>query len=244
MHRFFVPPNCLQHDQISLPDEQAYQVRTVLRMKPGQQIIVLDNAGWEYAITLTKVSSQAVMGNVIDKRPSANEPATQITLYQSLTKRDKFEWILQKGTELGIRRFVPLVSQRSLVTNTGIKPNKLARWRKIITEAAEQSRRGRIPELQPPLKLDEAWTHVSQYDLALMPWAQAEEGRLRQALEGETAVSVALFIGPEGGFTAEEVENGRQHNVKPITLGRRILRTETAAIVATALVLHELNEME
>ncbi len=240
-HRFFVSPEQIGETQVVLRGEQARQICYVLRMGAGDEIVVLDNLGWEYGVRLTAVSAQQVSGDILEKRAVTGEPACHITLYQSLMKRDKFEWVLQKGTEVGISRFVPLVTQRSLVQDVDIKPKKLTRWQKIIIEAAEQAGRGRIPELSPPVYWAAALAQMDA-EVALIPWEGVREPGLRQVLAGQRPSRIAVFIGPEGGFAREEVDTAVAHNVQPITLGPRILRAETAAIVTAALILYEVEE--
>ncbi len=241
MHRFFVDPEILQGSRVILPTAQAHQIRNVLRLRVGSAILVLDNSGAEYEVVLRQVDKQQVVGEAVAKRPSPNEPTVHLTLYQALMKRDKFEWVLQKGTEIGVSCFVPLVTQRSLVQDVDIKANKQARWHKIITEAAEQSRRGCLPELHPPQTLVQALAaHPPQP--GLIAWEDEDALTLRKALAGgERPSHISLFIGPEGGFAAEEVEAAQAVGIQSITLGKRILRAETAALVASALVLHELD---
>lgn len=241
MHRFFVDPQHFSGDRVSLPADIAHQIRNVLRLRPGTPILLLDNSGAEYEVLLRQVDRQQVVGEAVAKRPSPNEPTVQLTLYQALMKRDKFEWVLQKGTEIGVSAFVPIVTQRSLVQDIDIKANKQARWHKIITEAAEQSRRGRIPELHPPQTLAQALENYPPKP-GFIAWEEEEALTLRKALAvGERPSHISLFIGPEGGFAAEEVEAAQAAGIQAITLGKRILRAETAALVASALVLHELD---
>lgn len=241
MHRFFVTD--IDNNQVIFSAEQTRQIQAVLRMEPGQRVIALDNAGWEYEVELVALGRKRATAVIHHKRPSANEPNTHLTLYQSLMKRDKFEWVLQKGTEIGVSHFVPLVTQRSLIQKVDIKNSKSARWQKIITEAAEQCRRGRIPTLQTPVTLAQALAeHPSQP--GLIAWEEAKDVTLREALAVEKRPSaISLFIGPEGGFAAEEIESAQLAGLTPITLGKRILRAETAALVAAALILHELDEV-
>ena len=241
MHRFFVDPQHFSGDRIVLPADIAHQIRNVLRLRPGTAVLILDNSGFEYEVLLRQVDRQQVVGEAVAKRPSPNEPAVHLTLYQALMKRDKFEWVLQKGTEIGVSEFVPIVTQRSLVQDVDIKTNKQARWHKIITEAAEQSRRGRIPELHPPQTLAQALENHPAHP-GLIAWEEEESLSLRGALAGgERPSHISLFIGPEGGFATEEVEAAQAAGIQSITLGKRILRAETAALVASALVLHELD---
>jgi 16S rRNA (uracil1498-N3)-methyltransferase len=241
MHRFFIPPEGFKNELILFPAESTHQIRNVLRLRVADLVIVLDNSGWEYEVVLRQMDKQQVTGEVLAKRPSANEPTVQLTLYQSLMKRDKFEWVLQKGTEIGVSHFVPLVTQRSLLQKVDIKSRKLSRWQKIITEAAEQSHRGRIPTLQTPVTLAQALAkHPPQP--GLIAWEETKDVTLREALAaGKRPSAISLFIGPEGGFAAEEIIAAQTAALIPITLGKRILRAETAALVASALILYELE---
>jgi 16S rRNA (uracil1498-N3)-methyltransferase len=232
MHHFFVQD--IRDDRAYFSAEQAQQIGRVLRLAVGERLVVLDNAGWQYAAELVEVGRRAT-AVLHHKSPAANEPAIHLTLYQALLKRDNFEWALQKGTEVGVSRFVPLLTARTIAQ----PPHKPERWERILTEAAEQCRRGRIPELAAPLRLSEAWGEVAAADIALLPWEGVGGLTVKAALAGKQPRSVALFIGPEGGWREEEVENGRSRGIIPITLGSRILRAETAAIVSAALIMAE-----
>lgn len=248
MHRFFVSDDSFQGENVVLKGQQAHQIRSVLRMSPGDHIIVLDNQGWEYEVMLETVGQNEITGQVIEQREATGEPAIQITLYQSLLKQDKFEWVLQKCTEVGVTRFVPLVTRRSVVRGRdAISSTKLDRWRSIITEAAEQSGRGLIPELSPPIDFEDSLVNLAGFACCLIASPQTQETGINKALQGgdrHTPRAIALFLGPEGGFTEEEVERCRASGAVTISLGRRILRTETAAVVAASLILYELGEME
>lgn len=242
MHRFFISPEQIAGHHVHFRADQARQLRDVLRLRPGDAVAVLDDTGQVYRVRLEHLSRERTDGVIESRGAAGGEPAAQLTLYQSLLKREKFEWVLQKGTELGVARFAPVISRRGLVREAG---DKLDRWRRIIAEAAEQSGRGRLPELRRPVALEDALRDAPAYARALIPWEAAEDGGIRAALAGlPTAPAVALFIGPEGGFDPAEIERARAAGVLPITLGPRILRTETAALVAVALALHELGEME
>ena len=204
MHRFFIPPDRFTPTSVIITDEQARQITRVLRFQVDDKIIVLDNSGWEYVVEITAVSKKSIIADIVSRQEAQGEPNIDITLCMGLMKRDKFEWVLQKCTEIGVTRFIPVVTQRSLVQDTRMKANKFERWQKIITEAAEQSRRGKVPELCQPTRLPEAFADIAA-DLALIPWEEAEDQSLRNVLAGKRPSSVALFIGPEGGFAAQEI---------------------------------------
>jgi len=248
LHRFFIAGESLQGKKVVMAGQQAQQIRNVLRICDGEHIIVLDNQGWEYEVVLTAVRRTEVAGQVVEKRRATGEPDTQITLYQSLLKREKFEWVLQKCTEVGVGRFVPVIAERSLIRSLdAVKADKMERWRRIITEAAEQSQRGRIPELALPVKFERCMTALESFDCLLIASAKAGGVSLRAALAGDRRdgpTTIALFIGPEGGFTEKEMELGRASGAVAVSLGRRILRTETAALVAASLILYESGEMD
>jgi 16S rRNA (uracil1498-N3)-methyltransferase len=244
-NRFFILSSDIEGDRVRLGPEQSHQIQHVLRLQTGDAIIVLDDTGTEYNVTLTAVDKRGVVGQVTSRQQAQSESAAQVTLFQSILMREKFEWVLQKGTEVGLARIVPVLTERSLVRVKYVEDKKLDRWRRIVTEAAEQSHRGRIPRIDPITTFVEALSEMAGFDRCLIatPW-HAGVG-LRQALHdlNGKAASVALMVGPEGGFTEEEVDAARQKGAVPISLGPRILRTETCAIVASALVLHELGEM-
>ena len=235
MHHFFVTD--IQGDRATFSTEQAHQIARVLRLPVGSRVRVLDNAGWQYEAELVAVGRQ-VTAVLHDKQPAANEPAIHLTLYQALLKRDNFEWVLQKGTEIGVARFAPLLTARTVAH----PPHKPDRWQRILTEAAEQCRRGRIPDLAEPLRLEDAWRAAQVADAALLPWEGEAGVTISAALAGKRPSTIAVFIGPEGGWTEEEVANGRAHGLLPVTLGPRILRAETAAVVSAALVMQSIGE--
>lgn len=241
-HRFFIPPYWIDAPTVTLYGDTARQIRTVLRMQPGDEIIVLDNSGMEWSVRLAQVGKEVVTGQIIGRQPARGEPKLRLTLYQGTLKGQKFEWVLQKGTELGISRFVPLICRRSIITKAEALTKKYERWQRIIQEAAEQSGRGRLPELEPALPLAEAVEPARSNSLSLMFWEEATETTLQDVLAETRPGSIDLFIGPEGGFTAEEAELAHRAGVRLVTLGPRILRAETAGIAGCAAIFYALGE--
>ena len=274
MHRFFIPPKWIVGRETVLSGPLAHQVCRVLRMSPGERIVLLDNSGWEFETELRAVKPERVEGWVLTKRLASGEPRTKISLYQGVLKAARFEFVLQKTTELGVVEFIPTITARAVVGQLDAVRKKRARWERIIREAAEQSGRGRLPRLQEPMLFASACARAQQTSgLSLLPWEETQHGEglsLGQALreadpftvnlfvgpeEGFTAAEsdlarhygvrlVNLFIGPEGGFTQEEVDLAHQHDIPAVTLGERVLRAETAAVVAVAIVLHEMGDLE
>lgn len=245
MHRFFVSPQQIAQLIVRFDNDQSHQIRRVLRLRAGDRVLALDGEGWQYEVVLEEVTNARVTGLISSKEEAVGEPSVKLTLFQSLLKREKFEWVLQKGTEIGVDTFAPVITRRSLVRETDdVKPEKLDRWQRIIKEAAEQSGRGLLPRLLSPVPFEFAAAEAPAFDLALIAWTGGLRTTVREALAGcDGAAEVALYIGPEGGFDPDEVQEVTGYGAVPITLGPRILRTETAAVVGAALVLHELGEM-
>ncbi len=261
MNRFFIPPEWAGHtspipDRLELTEPALiHRLRDVLRLKPGDAVIVFDNSGWEYEVLLEQVESERIGGRIQKRRLCQNEPRTKVTLYQAVLKGERFEWALQKGTEVGVSVFVPLLSERCIVRDAHqLSRRKLQRWEKILQAAAEQSQRGRVPTLQPLMLFAAACEQVRRSGgLALIPWERASTP-LRAVLEemgtegtasdrAPSPFNVAVFIGPEGGFSEAEVQLARNYGLRPVRLGPRILRAETAGVVATALVLYHYGDL-
>ncbi|MHB8086831.1 MAG: 16S rRNA (uracil(1498)-N(3))-methyltransferase [Anaerolineaceae bacterium] len=242
MHRFFIPAELFQTSEITLPHDISQQICRVLRLKTGSEIVLLDDQGYEYPSRLSEVSESHCTASKITKQPALGEPATQIMLLIGLTQREKFELILQKCTEIGVTSFVPIVTTRTLIQKTSDADDKSARWKKIIQEAAEQSHRGRIPALSHALKYADALAQSKTDDaLKLILWEDEANLSIKQQLRAFKGKQVSLIIGPEGGLSAEEVELAKASGYGPVSLGKRILRMETAAIHAAGVVLYELG---
>jgi 16S rRNA (uracil1498-N3)-methyltransferase len=232
LHRFFLPPACLHADQVTFPPDIAHQIRRVLRLQTHDRIIVLDNTELEYIVTLF-VERDRVTGIIEDRRPNLAEPPIALTLYLGLLKSAKLELVLQKCTEIGVTRFVPLHTERSVAADPS--PARRSRFEAIVREAAEQSGRGRLPEIADPMHLTDALAAASAPLIVL--WEEERTLPLRALPLPHDISSCGLIIGPEGGLAAAEVHAARAMGAHIATLGPRILRAETAAIVGAALLL-------
>ena len=246
LHRFFIPPGWIRGNTVTLEHPYVHQIRNVLRMCPGDRIIVLDNSGWEYITELRTVNRDQVEGRVIEKRLNTSEPRTKITLYQAVLKGDRFEFVLQKGTEIGVVSFVPLITERCVIGDLEYAEKKRPRWERIIAEAAEQSGRGFLPRLESATLFTTACSEVkTRGSLAIMPWEGERTRTIKEVLrQDRKPFSISVFIGPEGGFSKQEAHLARRYGIIPVTLGPRILRAETAGIVTAAVILYELGDME
>jgi len=242
MHRFFIPPQSLNQTEVALPQEVSRQIARVLRLSVGSQVVVLDGLGDEYTLNLVQVSPDSVVGKIIKKEPSRGEPRTHVHMFLALTQRERFEWMLQKCTEIGVASFTPLVTTRSLVQHTTEVEGKYMRWQKIIREAAEQSRRGRIPQLNQALTFPEFVKQpLERSTTGMFFWEEEGDSDLKTLLKSVENTEVNLVIGPEGGFTHEEADFITKAGYNSVSLGKRILRVETAAMIAAGLVLYELG---
>jgi len=246
MNRFFLSENCIQGKKVHFPPDITHQLRHVLRLREGDLVQVLDNQGLIHQVALAMDNEgESLAGDIIQTDNENSEPQVAVSLCFGMTSRDKVEWILQKGTEIGVTAFYPFVSSRTLVQSTELTLQRKVRWQRIIREAAEQSRRGRLPELKPPMGLADCFSLMKEkHDLCLVAWEGAVPMReaLHQSVSEATPASIAIFVGPEGGFSIAEVEQARNAGCQIISLGPRILRMETAAIVFPALVLYELGD--
>jgi 16S rRNA (uracil1498-N3)-methyltransferase len=248
LRRFFVPREVLSGDDVCLEGDLARRLSRVLRLQPGTAVLLLDGTGLEYETRLVEVGAHRVTGTVVEQRAGRPEPRARLVLCQAMVKGERFDWVLEKGTELGVAAFVPLLSARNVVRPAPERGNRPGRWQRVVREAAEQCGRSVLPAVLPGQNLEEALS--TRADLCLLPWEEEESLSLaaavraaRPALEAVERPTVAVFIGPEGGFAAEEVALARRAGAQVVTLGRRILRSETAGVVAAALVLYELGEL-
>ncbi|HRW05993.1 MAG TPA: 16S rRNA (uracil(1498)-N(3))-methyltransferase [Caldilineaceae bacterium] len=239
MHRFFLTESPLRVNQSVDLAPLAHQLRKVLRLAPGALITLLDNQGNEFDVRLVDLHAKGARGEVLTTRVNRAEPEVCVTLYQCSLKADKFEWVLQKGTELGVRCFVPVISERSVVRPAAALLKKYDRWRAIMREAAEQCGRGRLPDLLDPMDWSIALHHAE--GLRLFPWeSRAESAPALHTLATQLLSSpgqAALLIGPEGGISTGEADQAHASGWQSVSLGPRILRAETAALAAVTLLM-------
>ncbi len=229
--RFFVPIESLQSDQIVIAGEPYHHLRNVLRIKPGAVVLLLDGFGQCCEVQLEQLQPKQVTTRVL-RRWREKDVTLPITLLQALPKGDKFDLILQKGTELGVSCFQPIETDHAIPHLTTARLTKrVQRWHRIVSEASRQSRRSFLPEVKPLQKLATALDEASN-DLKLVLW-EAGSVALADVLPKEPPTGVRLLIGPEGGFSAAEITSITAAGFQAVHLGPRILRTETAGLAAT-----------
>lgn len=247
--RFFVDQSQISGNRVAITGADAHHLRDVLRLKPGDAITVLDGANREYRVQLEEVNSGHAEGLILRSCLRQTEPRVSLTLAQCLPKGDKMELVLQKGTEIGYSAFIPVVSERSIVKLDGERAVKKGeRWRKIVQAAAEQSGRARLPEVYPIHSWQQLCDRFTDFDLVLIPWEGEGTAGLKETLKTKNiaegsdlsnAPSILIIIGPEGGLAVTEVEKARNYGALTVSLGPRIMRTETAGLASGVAVLYE-----
>jgi len=239
MPKYFFTPDQKQDDKIILSGETAHHLLHVLRMNPGEKIILCNGAETDYGATIeaTNPKKPQVTCKIESCAHSTTEPAAKVTLYQGLPKADKLELIIQKCVELGVHQITPVATSRSIVRIKGDK--KTARYQRIAESAAGQSMRGIIPQINEAIPFDEALKRLDTSDhLTLVAYEAEQTCTLKQALsQNQGNCNINIWIGPEGGFTNDEISALTSQGAMAVTLGKRILRTETAAISMLAQVL-------
>jgi 16S rRNA (uracil1498-N3)-methyltransferase len=234
-HRFFIPAERIAGDRVTFPPPASHQISRVLRLKIGDEVEVFDGSGQEHSVRLDDLRREA-SGTVIRSFRSEAEPDLFVTLYQGLLKGKKLELVLQKCTEIGVSQFIPIQSERAVAG----EPSELRqeRFSEIVREAAEQSGRGVVPLVEGPRDLAQALSQATASGRVLFLWEGERLAPLPAASTYLAGSRLSLFVGPEGGFGEAEAAAARLVGAEVVSLGRRILRAETAAIAASALVLH------
>jgi 16S rRNA (uracil1498-N3)-methyltransferase len=245
--RFYVEPALLASDAVTIDGELARRLTKVLRLRAGDEIALFDGTGAEARVRLDRAHERAAEGTVVERYEGPAEPRVKVHLFQSITKGDRFEWLLEKGTEIGVSRFVPLIAARAVVKTAG-EGNRADRWRRIVIEAAEQCGRSAVPEVDAPATFDAAI--ASAPGILLLPYETAGEAapNVQAALAAEIDAlfalgEVSIFIGPEGGYDPAEVEAAEAAGAAIVTMGDRVMRSETAGLVAATLVLQAAGEL-
>lgn len=249
MPKFFVTREDIQGNYILIHGRDVHHILHVLRKSKGDRLQICDGKNTDYECEILEISRAEDQNicRILSKVTSRSEALVKIALYQGLPKADKMELILQKGTEIGVYEFVPFQSERTVVHLDSKKSDaKLERWNKIAESAAKQSGRGNIPKVQPVLSLKEAVKKAKEEcQLILVAYEAEHQNGLKQLLRKMDPVpeKIALFIGPEGGFSPGEIEIIKNAGGYAVTLGPRILRTETAGMIGAALILYEYDQM-
>ena len=247
MHHFFITPGQVFEDRITITGQDVNHIKNVLRMKNGEQIGVRDGISRSYICRIEEIAADQVTARVISAEADSTELPARIYLFQGLPKSDKMELIIQKAVELGVYRIIPVATKRAVVKLDARKAEaKVKRWQVIAESAAKQCGRMIVPEVAGVMSLTEAFAYAAGFDCNLIPYELAEGmAETKAVLAGiRSGMKVGVFIGPEGGFDAAEAELATAAGIRPITLGRRILRTETAGLAVLSILMFHLEEGE
>ena len=247
MYQFFIQSDNIKEEEVFITEPQdVNHIRNVLRMKKGEKVsLCCEEKEQEYICSIEAFESDIIRTLIIDINGESRELPVKITLFQGLPKSDKMELIIQKAVELGAAEIVPMATKRAVVKLDAKKAaKKVQRWNEIAKSAAKQSKRGLIPEVKPVLSFKEAIEYGKSMDMLLIPYEDAKGiAHSREVIEAvRGSKSLGIYIGPEGGFPEEEISVAMDAGAKPITLGHRILRTETAGMAMLSILMFMLEE--
>lgn len=247
MHRFIVDPKSIHNGHLRIYGDDLKHLRKVLRLGPGDSINVFDGTGKEFEAKLLSVDKTCALAEITASFQTEAEPEINLTLFQGLLKGEKMDLIIQKGVELGVRSIIPVITDRTVVQVDNNKSEKKAlRWSKIAREASKQCRRAMVPHISEPISFDEAISESKRYEAALLLYENESKKCLKETLKCyniNKIKEIALFVGPEGGFTPHEIEKYTNSGFHVAGLGRRILRAETAAISVISIIMYEMGEL-
>lgn len=246
MHHFFVRPSQVEGSLVQITGPDVNHMKHVLRMKPGEQVLISDGEGHDYTCLVKSLENDLVEAEITAVNEEGRELPSRIWLFQGLPKSDKMEFIIQKAVELGAAAVVPVATKNAVVKLDKKKEEaKRRRWQAIAESAAKQSKRSRMPEVMELMSLTEAFAYIKErdFEVRLIPYENAEgmEGAGRALECIGPGQDIAVFIGPEGGFDEKEIETALEYGVSPISLGKRILRTETAGLALLSVIMMKLE---
>lgn len=245
MEHFFTTPDKINDGTILIEGSDVRHILGVLRMKPGDKLMISDGLGTDYTCKISASGPEKITCTVLCESESRGEPSVRFYLFQGLAKADKLETVIQKSVELGVFEIIPVETARSVVKyDSGKKKAKLNRWQKISESAAKQSRRGIIPRVGEILSFEDALLYAAALDMILIPYENFKDMKAtRQTFSNiKPGMSVGIFIGPEGGFESREVDLAAERGAVPVSLGSRILRTETAPLAILSILMFMLEE--
>lgn len=245
MYHFFIKPEQIVGKKVYITGKDVNHIKNVLRMKVGEELALSNGIDSnEYRVQIAELGDSEILCDLLFIKEDGVELPISVRLYQGLPKSDKMELILQKAVELGVHSVTPVATKRAVVKLDEKKEkSKLARWQGISEAAAKQSKRAIIPLVNPVLSFKEAIKEVSDFEVKIIPYEMADDMvKTREIIKSiQPGDKVAVFIGPEGGFDEEEIEFALSNGVTPITLGKRILRTETAGMTVMSILMYELE---
>ena len=249
MPKFFVAENQINNNKITIIGDDVNHIKNVLRQKSGDKITICDTSKeQDYLCEIDKIEEKSIDCNILEKLENNTESNVKVTIFQGLPKADKMELVIQKSVELGVYDITPLQMKRCVVKlNEKDKLKKIQRWQKISEVAAKQCGRNIIPKINNIVNVKEVCNLCNEYDIVLIAYENEKENTLKKELKNlkkldKEEIKVAVIIGPEGGIAPEEIEMFEENGAKIITLGNRILRTETVALSVLSIIMYELEK--
>jgi 16S rRNA (uracil1498-N3)-methyltransferase len=246
MHHFFVDPDHIVGNNVIITGSDVNHIKNVLRMKENDEVLISDGNGKDYYCTLDSITNDKITARILDTEYEGCELTSKFYLFQGMPKADKMELIIQKAVELGVYEIIPVMTKRTVVKLEDKKKElkKVERWQSIAASAAKQSGRGFIPTVTETKSLKEALSYAKNIDCKLIPYENAEGMKKTKEIIGSINAnhSVGIFIGPEGGFEESEIELASLSGFEPISLGRRILRTETAGLAILSMIMLQMEQ--
>lgn len=249
MYKFFVTEDQIEENQIIIKEEDVNHIKNVLRLEKCEKIEIANiTNGCQYLSQIIELNSNTIKCEIIEQLDSTRETGLYLHIFQGLPKAEKLETIIQKTIEIGVCEITPVMMQRCVVKlDDKVKERKMIRWRKIAEVAAKQSKRDQIPKINNPINLKNIYEKLENYDIVLVAYENETENKIKRILQQITVkqkMRIAVIIGPEGGLEEQEVQDLIKKGAKTISLGTRILRTETAPIVLSSIIMYEFDEMK
>ena len=245
MYKFFISPSQIMDDEIFITGDDLNHMKNVLRLKPGKEVYASDGVDTDWLCLINRYEDDSAVLDILEVIDDTNELSVEIHLFQGLPKKDKLEWIIQKSVELGVATITPLSMARSIVKIEGkSKDKKVQRWQNIADAAAKQSKRSRLPQVKEPVSIKNALDTLEEMDMILVPYENADGMKYTRDVlsHAVNCGKIGIVIGPEGGFDDDEIKLLQSLDGKIITLGKRILRTETAGLALMSWLMLELEE--
>lgn len=246
MHKFFVPKSNITNNRAYIEGDDVKHIYKVLRLEVGDEVSINNCEGEEFLAKLEEINKKQVIAHCIEKLNLNNESPIEIYLFQGLPKSSKMDLIVQKATELGVKEITPIVTERVVVKSELGEFKKLDRWNRIALEACKQSKRSLVPKVNTPLEFKELLEFIKTLDLILVPYENEDANGVKKVIRDinkDDIKKVGVIIGPEGGFEENEINILKELGAYIVTLGPRILRTETAGFVCSALIMYELGDL-
>ena len=246
MHKFFVPAENFGSGEAVITGDDVKHIYKVLRLSKSDKVSINNLDGKEFIGEITDITKEKVTLKILEQCASICESNINIHLYQGMPKGSKMDTIVQKGTELGLNKIIPLWTKRVIIRRDEASLSKVDRWKRIAIEACKQCKRSAVPVIEQGIDMEELYLRLQGYDLIIVPYENSENYGLkavREKLNKKEIKNIAIVIGPEGGFEAEEIENLKTLKGEIITLGRRILRTETAGVITSAIIQYEFGDL-